>query len=79
MKTTLIVAVVLLVIVGMTAGRRPAHCKLPVDHGHHCPRGPVERVYYDKSTNSCKSFNYRGCGGNKNRFKSHRDCRRECA
>ncbi|XP_033762506.1 mambaquaretin-1-like [Pecten maximus] len=79
MKTALLVAVVVLVILDLTAARRPHHCKLPVDHGHRCAHGARQRVYFDMKTKSCNSFNYRGCGGNKNRFKSHHDCRKECA
>ncbi|XP_033762678.1 kunitz-type serine protease inhibitor bungaruskunin-like [Pecten maximus] len=79
MRTALIVAIMVLVIVDLSAAKRPAHCKLDVDHGHHCQHSARERVYFDMKTKSCKSFNYRGCGGNKNRFKSHHDCHKECA
>ncbi|OWF39342.1 Protease inhibitor LmKTT-1b [Mizuhopecten yessoensis] len=80
MQTAIIVAILVLVVVEMTAAKRQHHCKLPVDRGHHCNRHSArERIYYDRAARKCKPFNYRGCGGNKNRFKSHHDCRKECS
>uniref|UniRef100_A0A1I8NJS8 Uncharacterized protein n=1 Tax=Musca domestica TaxID=7370 RepID=A0A1I8NJS8_MUSDO len=44
--------------------------------------GPCKKTIpswsYDKKTGSCKFFNYGGCEGNSNRFKSLLDCKTKC-
>jgi len=55
---------------------QPATCLLPAVPGP-C-RAIIRQWYYNPDTNSCEQFNYGGCGGNENRFPSHRDCRRAC-
>ncbi|XP_075168461.1 uncharacterized protein LOC142240639 [Haematobia irritans] len=36
------------------------------------------RWWYDTSSGSCKSFKYRGCGGNANRFCTKEACEERC-
>ena len=38
----------------------------------------VTRWYYDETDNSCKPFDYSGCGGNLNNFASREDCEGMC-
>ncbi|KAL7733217.1 hypothetical protein ACLKA6_004724 [Drosophila palustris] len=34
--------------------------------------------YFDTKTRACKKLDYKGCGGNKNRFCSQTSCARQC-
>ena len=36
------------------------------------------RFYYDAATGKCQEFVYGGCGGNRNRFDSLRECEQTC-
>eukprot|EP01084_Bolivina_argentea_P223028 377427_1 len=38
----------------------------------------IKRYYYDQNRHKCKSFQYSGCGGNKNNFQSKTDCNKAC-
>ncbi|CAG0879216.1 unnamed protein product [Darwinula stevensoni] len=38
----------------------------------------MTRWYYDETDNSCKPFDYSGCGGNLNNFASREDCEGMC-
>lgn len=38
----------------------------------------TKRFYFSKDENVCKKFNYGGCGGNKNNFKSKEECANRC-
>ncbi|KRZ68846.1 Papilin, partial [Trichinella papuae] len=38
----------------------------------------VERWYYDRGTKKCRSFQYGGCGGNRNHFYSKENCIFHC-
>ena len=41
-------------------------------------RESMRQFFFDRKTSSCKPFNYRGCGGNTNRFDSYAQCERVC-
>ncbi|CAF0971748.1 unnamed protein product [Brachionus calyciflorus] len=47
-------------------------CHLPPEEG------PCEALmpsfFYNSTSNRCEKFNYGGCGGNKNKFKTYREC-----
>ena len=45
-----------------------AMCGLPVSKGT-CSRN-FRRFYFDNSTNTCREFEYTGCGGNENRVRA---------
>ena len=51
-------------------------CKLTPSVGD-C-QASVTRYFFDSSLGRCKPFTYSGCGGNKNRFESFRDCIKQC-
>lgn len=54
-------------------------CRLPVDHGYECDTAdPSPYYYFDSESNTCRQFNFKGCGGNKNLFKSMTDCDNRC-
>jgi len=54
----------------------PEQCLNPVDAGN-CD-GREQKFYYNKNSNTCKKFNYTGCGGNTNRFDSKAVCAARC-
>uniref|UniRef100_A0A914MU67 BPTI/Kunitz inhibitor domain-containing protein n=1 Tax=Meloidogyne incognita TaxID=6306 RepID=A0A914MU67_MELIC len=39
---------------------------------------PTDSWWYAKADKECKSFKYKGCGGNNNRFKSKSLCEKAC-
>ncbi|EDO45374.1 predicted protein, partial [Nematostella vectensis] len=51
-------------------------CSLPLRPGR-C-RARMVMWFYNKRTGRCQTFNYGGCGGNGNRFRSRRQCQRRC-
>ncbi|XP_048477814.1 carboxypeptidase inhibitor SmCI-like, partial [Plutella xylostella] len=51
-------------------------CFLPPEPGR-C-KARKRRYYFDPTTGSCSSFNYGGCGGNGNRFKTINHCKNKC-
>eukprot|EP01083_Nonionella_stella_P171913 588376_1 len=51
-------------------------CRLPSQTGR-C-RGAFPRFFYDSGTEKCETFNYGGCGGNQNRFRSQKECSNKC-
>uniref|UniRef100_A0A1I7TYW9 BPTI/Kunitz inhibitor domain-containing protein n=1 Tax=Caenorhabditis tropicalis TaxID=1561998 RepID=A0A1I7TYW9_9PELO len=55
-------------------------CKLPLDMGKSpCKTGKKEiRYHFDVATYIPLAFEYTGCGGNKNNFKSEDECRLLC-
>ena len=58
-------------------------CRGPRDMGDRrggdtCSRNSGRRWYYNARRNACIEFEYRGCGGNSNRYCSRRDCERRC-
>ncbi|OXU26487.1 hypothetical protein TSAR_003613 [Trichomalopsis sarcophagae] len=57
------------------------HCSMPADIGQ-CEDGHNEnslRHYYRMDRDDCAIFSYTGCGGNKNNFKTKKECMRECS
>eukprot|EP00118_Oscarella_pearsei_P026606 m.310160 g.310160 ORF g.310160 m.310160 type:complete len:579 (+) comp49949_c0_seq1:252-1988(+) len=52
-------------------------CALPVEEGR-CG-GSEERYYFDQGRRKCRPFNYTGCQGNDNNFRSVRKCETACA
>ncbi|CEF60370.1 Proteinase inhibitor I2, Kunitz metazoa domain and EB domain and Cysteine-rich repeat and Lustrin, cysteine-rich repeated domain-containing protein [Strongyloides ratti] len=61
-------------------------CSLPVDHGENCDGSkdfentnePILMWYYNILEMSCLPFEYRGCGGNFNKFISQEQCIKSC-
>ncbi|XP_004547981.2 tissue factor pathway inhibitor 2 [Maylandia zebra] len=51
-------------------------CLLQVDEGP-C-RGNIQRYYYNTITQRCEDFEYGGCQGNDNNFKSFQECHKTC-
>ncbi|XP_075723107.1 kunitz-type serine protease inhibitor A-like isoform X2 [Rhipicephalus microplus] len=52
-------------------------CYLPPETG--VCRARITKWYFDRRTDSCRSFIYGGCGGNENKFSSEEECLAECA
>nr|AHG24897.1 DTXK-lumitoxin [synthetic construct] len=52
------------------------YCKLPLRIGP-CKR-KIPSFYYKWKAKQCLPFDYSGCGGNANRFKTIEECRRTC-
>ncbi|CAL1541817.1 unnamed protein product [Lymnaea stagnalis] len=55
-------------------------CMLPADVGMTCPDGKpdVTRYFYDFMTKECKTFSFKGCGGNYNNFADSSLCSSRC-
>ncbi|KAH8360036.1 hypothetical protein KR093_010228, partial [Drosophila rubida] len=51
-------------------------CLLPIERGP-CPNH-FRRYYYDPASKSCKIFDYGGCVGNGNNFRSRLVCNLAC-
>ncbi|CDS43597.1 amyloid beta A4 protein [Echinococcus multilocularis] len=51
-------------------------CKEPIYTGP-C-RAYIERWGFNATSGNCEKFIYGGCGGNKNRFNTKKECRRTC-
>ncbi|KAI1720699.1 kunitz/Bovine pancreatic trypsin inhibitor domain-containing protein [Ditylenchus destructor] len=60
------------------AGEEP-DCAASRDPGTECENGAQRMFYYDKKLGVCQPFNYKGCGGNSNRFESSEECKKTCA
>ncbi|XP_077521930.1 isoinhibitor K-like isoform X2 [Amblyomma americanum] len=54
----------------------PGYCKRPAETGP-C-RARIPKWGYEQKSGLCKYFIYGGCGGNKNRFDSEKDCLGTC-
>ena len=54
----------------------PAFCKLPRVTGP-C-RAAFPRWYFNKITRKCELFTYGGCRGNRNNFKTRKECEKKC-
>jgi len=61
---------------GEIAEGRESVCSLPVEEGS-CTRSR-QRWYYSQASRKCISFNYTGCSGNANNFRSEMNCARYC-
>lgn len=53
-------------------------CSQPRDAGQACSINPITRFYFDAVTRNCESFNYNGCGGNRNSFATVTQCLNYC-
>ncbi|XP_073811337.1 male accessory gland serine protease inhibitor-like [Musca autumnalis] len=76
----LVLAAMLVMAQAQCPGRpwSPA-CYPPRNNGYR-GRGCTARTmwWYENASNSCKSFWYMGCGGNRNRWCSQRECEMNC-
>ncbi|RCN48843.1 Kunitz/Bovine pancreatic trypsin inhibitor domain protein [Ancylostoma caninum] len=56
-----------------------ARCRLPVDEGRPCKKrkGGIRWTFY-RPRYICTRMFYRGCDGNKNRFKTEQECKKAC-
>ncbi|XP_065332270.1 papilin isoform X3 [Cloeon dipterum] len=55
---------------------RQEFCLQPPEEGQ-CKKY-VNRWYYDRNEGFCKEFNYGGCEGNQNRYRSKQECEQKC-
>ncbi|KAI6218300.1 hypothetical protein M3Y95_01175400 [Aphelenchoides besseyi] len=54
-------------------------CTMKQNDGLHCPSSTPERLfYYDAETGECRPFNFSGCSGSDNRFKTYELCETFC-
>ncbi|XP_036591545.1 inter-alpha-trypsin inhibitor-like [Trichosurus vulpecula] len=76
-RVTLIVALLLSLSISSSSGWSE-ECNLPKDEGE---IGVMlgYRVYYNRTTNRCHPFVYKGSGGNENRFLTDMQCMRHCS
>nr|P25660.1 RecName: Full=Kunitz-type serine protease inhibitor IX; AltName: Full=Bungarus fasciatus fraction IX; Short=BF9; AltName: Full=Venom basic protease inhibitor IX; Contains: RecName: Full=Kunitz-type serine protease inhibitor VIIIB; AltName: Full=Venom basic protease inhibitor VIIIB [Bungarus fasciatus]1JC6_A Chain A, VENOM BASIC PROTEASE INHIBITORS IX AND VIIIB [Bungarus fasciatus] len=56
---------------------RPTFCNLLPETGR-C-NALIPAFYYNSHLHKCQKFNYGGCGGNANNFKTIDECQRTCA
>ncbi|KHJ91436.1 Kunitz/Bovine pancreatic trypsin inhibitor domain protein [Oesophagostomum dentatum] len=69
----------LLTISSFTQALEVEHCNKEPDQGHTCDtRKPGIRYHYDRTTNKCLPFLYKGCGGNRNNYMAPFDCMSQC-
>ncbi|CAJ0588835.1 unnamed protein product [Cylicocyclus nassatus] len=54
-------------------------CHEPKEFGEDCDQPSQRMFYYDTRYKVCQPFQYRGCGGNSNRFATSTECREKCA
>ncbi|XP_034285046.1 tissue factor pathway inhibitor isoform X1 [Pantherophis guttatus] len=55
---------------------KPSFCLLENDPG--VCRGLISRYFYNKESQQCEKFQYGGCLGNQNNFKSLQECQNTC-
>ncbi|KAK6010833.1 Kunitz/Bovine pancreatic trypsin inhibitor domain protein, partial [Ostertagia ostertagi] len=53
-------------------------CMEGKDVGVECDQPPQRMFYYDSRYKVCQPFQYRGCGGNSNRFATSQECKDAC-
>lgn len=54
-------------------------CTLPPDTANCAARIPFrQKFYFDTKTGKCSTFEYSGCGGNANNFKTEAACKQRC-
>ncbi|KAJ8704585.1 hypothetical protein PYW07_011773 [Mythimna separata] len=51
-------------------------CRQPAETGF-C-KALIPRYAYNSTSGSCQPFNYGGCGGNANNFRTRAECRMTC-
>ncbi|ELU11291.1 hypothetical protein CAPTEDRAFT_226094 [Capitella teleta] len=56
--------------------RLPDRCLLPADKG--TGKSPVKMFYYNAKKNRCKKFQFKGEGGNGNRYSNKKECMQTC-
>ncbi|EDV95988.1 GH15462 [Drosophila grimshawi] len=50
-----------------------------IGRGRNCARNANRNMWwYDTTDSTCKRMNYRGCGGNNNRYCTRAECERRC-
>jgi hypothetical protein len=52
-------------------------CNLPKVTGR-C-KASLRRFWYNKATQRCQRFVFGGCGGNRNNFRTRRECNESCS
>ena len=52
-------------------------CTLPPERG--ICKGRFKRYYYNSATKTCELFQYGGCYGNENNFRTLHDCEKACS
>ncbi|KAF7636703.1 hypothetical protein Mgra_00003882, partial [Meloidogyne graminicola] len=72
----LIIALLVLAALISLSSCIPKKCKLPKNEGR--PPPPVIKWWYVPSARACKTFLYKGSGGNSNRFNTKAACERTC-
>ncbi|XP_059225137.1 mambaquaretin-9-like [Stomoxys calcitrans] len=79
--SAIIFFIAIVVAVNCQCPQRPAQPTCGDDlHGGHTGTNCYGRTmwWYDRGTNNCMSFPYRGCGGTRNRHCSRAECLRLC-
>ncbi|CAK5073848.1 unnamed protein product [Meloidogyne enterolobii] len=78
MQKFIFLLIVLSAIIAVSMGQ--SRCQKDKDEGNSdCNKPhPTKSWWYVKGENDCKSFQYKGCGGNTNRFKSKDSCEKAC-
>lgn len=56
---------------------RAEHCYMPQESGP-CTNTEI-RWFYDKTDGVCREFYYGGCLGNRNRFRTRKECEDSCS
>ncbi|CAH8540040.1 unnamed protein product [Schistosoma turkestanicum] len=56
------------------------HCSQLMDPGYRCMNSsqPENRWYFCSRLRRCRDFEYHGCGGNENNFKTYHECLADC-
>lgn len=70
---------ILLIVLGLwtfSVNGQGEECTLPMQVGR-C-RGLIRRFYFNNVSQKCEAFNWGGCGGNGNNFRSIEECRSSC-
>ncbi|GMT19249.1 hypothetical protein PFISCL1PPCAC_10546, partial [Pristionchus fissidentatus] len=53
-------------------------CRMPLNEGFSCDSPSYPSFYFDLSIGECIPFEFKGCGGNQNRFLSKKECDEGC-
>ncbi|CAK5078207.1 unnamed protein product [Meloidogyne enterolobii] len=78
MQKFIFLLIVLSAIIAVSMGQ--SRCQKDKDEGNSdCKKPhPTKSWWYVKADKECKSFDYKGCGGNTNRFNSKSLCESIC-